>query len=153
VIGEGLFSFGDVDGAYPKAKLQHPLGWARGGCRWCGGHVQPQGEAGRSGRAVVADAATARAERGRRRLTAAGVFRAGRVVGRGRRVVRRGHEQSSCVRINLKTNAWCEVVFDGSPRRARRRVSPRRSFGPSRRVAAGRDVELVLEIRCRRIPT
>ncbi|MHC5108640.1 MAG: thioredoxin-like domain-containing protein [Planctomycetota bacterium] len=26
VIGEGLFSFGDVDGAQPQAKLQHPLG-------------------------------------------------------------------------------------------------------------------------------
>jgi sugar lactone lactonase YvrE len=26
VIGEGLFSFGDVDGEHPKAKLQHPLG-------------------------------------------------------------------------------------------------------------------------------
>jgi len=28
VIGEGLFSFGDVDGTHPKAKLQHPLGVA-----------------------------------------------------------------------------------------------------------------------------
>jgi thiol-disulfide isomerase/thioredoxin len=28
VIGEGLFSFGDVDGAYPAAQLQHPLGVA-----------------------------------------------------------------------------------------------------------------------------
>jgi thiol-disulfide isomerase/thioredoxin len=26
VIGEGLFSFGDVDGAAPKAKFQHPMG-------------------------------------------------------------------------------------------------------------------------------
>ncbi len=26
VIGEGLFSFGDVDGVVPQAKLQHPLG-------------------------------------------------------------------------------------------------------------------------------
>ncbi len=26
VIGEGLFSFGDVDGTHPQAKLQHPLG-------------------------------------------------------------------------------------------------------------------------------
>ncbi len=28
VIGEGLFDFGDVDGAYPEARLQHPLGVA-----------------------------------------------------------------------------------------------------------------------------
>ena len=28
VIGDGLFSFGDVDGTYPQAKLQHPLGVA-----------------------------------------------------------------------------------------------------------------------------
>ena len=28
LIGEGLFEFGDVDGAYPKARLQHPLGVA-----------------------------------------------------------------------------------------------------------------------------
>ena len=28
VIGEGLFDFGDVDGAYPAARLQHPLGVA-----------------------------------------------------------------------------------------------------------------------------
>jgi len=28
VIGEGLFSFGDVDGAHPQAKFQHPLGVA-----------------------------------------------------------------------------------------------------------------------------
>jgi thiol-disulfide isomerase/thioredoxin len=26
LIGEGLFEFGDVDGTYPKARLQHPLG-------------------------------------------------------------------------------------------------------------------------------
>lgn len=26
LIGEDLFEFGDVDGAYPKARLQHPLG-------------------------------------------------------------------------------------------------------------------------------
>jgi thiol-disulfide isomerase/thioredoxin len=28
LIGEGLFQFGDVDGKYPKARLQHPLGVA-----------------------------------------------------------------------------------------------------------------------------
>ncbi|HXG23535.1 MAG TPA: NHL repeat-containing protein, partial [Chthonomonadales bacterium] len=28
VIGEGLFEFGDVDGTYPQARLQHPLGVA-----------------------------------------------------------------------------------------------------------------------------
>ena len=28
LIGQGLFEFGDVDGAYPKARLQHPLGVA-----------------------------------------------------------------------------------------------------------------------------
>jgi hypothetical protein len=28
VIGEGLFDFGDVDGTYPAARLQHPLGVA-----------------------------------------------------------------------------------------------------------------------------
>jgi thiol-disulfide isomerase/thioredoxin len=28
VIGEGLFDFGDVDGAWPEARLQHPLGVA-----------------------------------------------------------------------------------------------------------------------------
>lgn len=26
VVGEGLFSFGDVDGVHPEARLQHPLG-------------------------------------------------------------------------------------------------------------------------------
>lgn len=26
LIGEGLFEFGDIDGAYPRARLQHPLG-------------------------------------------------------------------------------------------------------------------------------
>lgn len=26
IIGEGLFEFGDVDGSYPEARLQHPLG-------------------------------------------------------------------------------------------------------------------------------
>jgi thiol-disulfide isomerase/thioredoxin len=32
LIGEGLFEFGDVDGTYPKARLQHPLGvtWHEG---------------------------------------------------------------------------------------------------------------------------
>jgi thiol-disulfide isomerase/thioredoxin len=28
LIGEGLFEFGDVDGKYPRARLQHPLGVA-----------------------------------------------------------------------------------------------------------------------------
>ncbi len=31
VIGEGLFDFGDVDGAWPGARLQHPLGVATWG--------------------------------------------------------------------------------------------------------------------------
>jgi len=31
VIGQGLFAFGDADGAHPKAKLQHPLGVATWG--------------------------------------------------------------------------------------------------------------------------
>jgi thiol-disulfide isomerase/thioredoxin len=31
VIGEGLFDFGDVDGAWPGARLQHPLGVAAWG--------------------------------------------------------------------------------------------------------------------------
>ena len=34
VIGEGLFDFGDVDGAWPAARLQHPLGVA-----WWNGRV------------------------------------------------------------------------------------------------------------------
>ena len=33
VIGEGLFDFGDVDGAWPGARLQHPLGVASWGGR------------------------------------------------------------------------------------------------------------------------
>ena len=33
VIGEGLFDFGDVDGAWPAARLQHPLGVAAWGGR------------------------------------------------------------------------------------------------------------------------
>ncbi len=33
VIGEGLFDFGDVDGAHPAARLQHPLGVAAWGGR------------------------------------------------------------------------------------------------------------------------
>lgn len=28
LIGEGLFEYGDVDGRYPEARLQHPLGLA-----------------------------------------------------------------------------------------------------------------------------
>jgi len=28
LIGEGLFEYGDIDGTYPKARLQHPLGVA-----------------------------------------------------------------------------------------------------------------------------
>ncbi len=32
IVGEGLFEFGDVDGPYPRARLQHPIGIAwRGG--------------------------------------------------------------------------------------------------------------------------
>ncbi len=34
LIGEGLFEFGDVDGGYPAARLQHPLGVA-----WHDGYV------------------------------------------------------------------------------------------------------------------
>ncbi len=30
LIGQGLFEFGDLDGVYPKARLQHPLGVALG---------------------------------------------------------------------------------------------------------------------------
>jgi hypothetical protein len=48
LIGEGLFKFGDVDGKYPEARLQHPIGVTyKDGLCLCRGHVQSQDQAGR----------------------------------------------------------------------------------------------------------
>lgn len=114
VIGEGLFDFGDVDGAHLAARLQHPLGVAA----W-------------SGRVLVADSYNHRiklVEPGSRSVTARfGDGKPGADDGRGGpRFFEPGGlsvagdelfvadtNNHRVVRADLASGAWCEIAIEG----------------------------------------
>jgi len=143
VIGEGLFSFGDVDGVHPQAKLQHPLGVAA----W-------------KNSLLVADTYNhklkivdpgARAARtafgtGRAGTTApdggAAFFEPGGVSVVGDFVFVADTNNHRVIRVHLVTGKWHEITFEGLE-------SPRRGHGVGEvnlarpvSVAAHKDVEI-----------
>jgi thiol-disulfide isomerase/thioredoxin len=149
VIGEGLFSFGDVDGEFPQAKLQHPLG------------VEPWGAS-----LLVSDTYNHKiklldpAAQSIRTLYGTGTpgasrddgvvafFEPGGLSTAGDHVYVADTNNHRIVRINLKTHEWTEIIFGGL-------TAPRIDKTPACEVitadpvaiAAGQDVELVLDIK------
>ncbi len=148
ILGEGLFSFGDVDGAFPKAKLQHPLGvvpWGR--------MLLVADTYNHKIKVVDPAARTARTLLGTGRpgtSTDSGdvaFFEPGGLSVAGDVLFVADTNNHRVVRVDLKSRAWCEVAFEGlglpdseSEEPQARRLTPVA-------LAAGKDVELVLDVR------
>lgn len=148
VIGEGLFSFGDVDGAFPAAKLQHPLGVAA--------HRKML---------LVADTYNHKIKRvdpaARTSTTLFGTGKAGAAADDGSPVFFEPGGLSVAddelfvadtnnhrvVRVNLVTGAWHEIALEGlSPPLEESRAEELLRAGPIA-LSPESDVEFVLEVR------
>ncbi len=151
VLGEGLFTFGDVDGAHPAARLQHPLGVASGS----GGlivadtynhKIKIVDPAGRSARTILGT--------GRPGTTSDGggpmFFEPGGVSCAGDDLFIADTNNHRVVHINLTTRRWNVLVLkglsapaaagDGAGSRAAGHDAGSRASGPS----VGEHVEDVL---------
>jgi thiol-disulfide isomerase/thioredoxin len=149
VLGEGLFSFGDADGAFPHARLQHPLGVAA-----------------HQGGLLVADTYNHKIKRvdpgGRSSMTLYGTgrpaasapdggpafFEPGGLAVAGEELYVADTNNHRVVRIHLPSGRWGEIAFQSlsAPPTADDPDSPVLDAEPVG-LAPGRDIELVLEPR------
>jgi len=114
VIGEGLFSFGDVDGVHPKAKLQHPLGVAAWGMSLVvadtyNHKIKLVDPGARSARTLYGLGKAARV----RPNGGPAFFEPGGLSVAGDELFVADTNNHRVLRINLRTGAWCNVVFVG----------------------------------------
>ena len=148
VIGEGLFSFGDVDGTHPKAKLQHPLGIAAWGSSLLvadtyNHKIKLIDPGARSVRTLYGTGEIgARAPEGDVQF-----FEPGGLAVGGDTLYVADTNNHRIVRVDLPTNAWREVAFDelAAPEASQETMGELIATEPVK-VAAGRDVELLLDI-------
>jgi len=148
IIGDGLFSFGDVDGKYPQAKLQHPLGVAS----WKHSllvadtynhkikRVDPAARTVATLYGTGAPGASTADDR-------VAFFDPGGLTVCGDQMFVADTNNHRVVRIDLVSGAWHEIAFSGleSPVETIESEAPR-SMEPVA-IAANQDVELVLDIR------
>jgi len=148
IIGEGLFSFGDVDGAQAQARLQHPLGVETWGASLLvadtyNHKIKLVDPGARTVTTLFGTGAPAtHTEAGDVAFFEPG----GLSVAEGDLYVADTNNHR-VVRINLETKDWQEVAFEGFS-------APRTLDGPGRepmrvdsvRVSAGREIQLVLDV-------
>lgn len=151
VVGEGLFTFGDVDGGADEARLQHPLGVTG----W-GGVLFVADTYNHKIKVVDPGSRSARTMFGTGRPgTESGeggpaFFEPGGLCAAGDRLYVADTNNHRVVMIDLKSNAWREVIFEGLSAPAEKAAGGggARNAGTAELVvAAGRDVELVLEVK------
>jgi len=163
VIGEGLFSFGDVDGTHPKARLQHPLGvaasakaplsaLARDHCAQrsllvadtYNHKIKVVDPGGRSVRTLYGTGSPGAATPDGK----VAFFEPGGLSVAGDDLYIADTNNHRVVRINLTTGKWQEIVFDGlsAPSTLEPATSDAVRLDPVL-IAAGRDIELVLDIQ------
>lgn len=124
VIGEGLFAFGDVDGAYPTARLQHPLGISSDGVTLLIAdtynhkikRVDPEG---RSVMTLYGDGTPGGQDgAGRPRF-----FEPGGLCAVGHDLYVADTNNHRVVHIDTRTGAWRELIFEGLSRSDRAGVA------------------------------
>lgn len=148
VIGEGLFSFGDVDGVYPKAKLQHPLGVAAWGkslvvADTYNNKIKVVDPGARSVRTLYGAGTPESATGERLVLNEPGGLS---VVADEVFIADTNHHR--VIRINLKTHQWHEIVFDGIHATAESEISWVTAIrAPTARVARNRPFQLQLHLQ------
>lgn len=146
ILGEGLFSFGDVDGVFPKAKLQHPLGVAAYGASILvadtyNHKIKLVDPAARSVHTILGHGKPAT-------QTQAGgpaFFEPGGLCVAGDDLFVADTNNHRVVRIHLVTHQWHEVTFDelSSPRA----LEAKATHAASASVSSGCDVQIEVDIK------
>jgi len=148
VIGEGLFSFGDVDGTHPKAKLQHPLGidaWNTSllVADTYNHKIKVVDPGARSARTLYGTGSPgASTDDGGLAL-----FEPGGLSVAGDELYIADTNNHRIVRVNLSTHEWTEVVFEGLALPANGDEPPANAIQVEPvAVAPDRDIVLVLDV-------
>ncbi len=158
VLGEGLFSFGDVDGTHPKAKLQHPLGVTAWGASLLVADsynhkiklVDPRA---RSARTLYGTGRPGTEAPG----GAPAFYEPGGLSAAGNRLFVADTNNHRVVEIDLTTHAWREVVFEELSRpgaaggvstgaEAGAEAGAESAEPASAALALDRDIDLTLEV-------
>jgi len=151
IIGEGLFSFGDVDGVFPKAKLQHPLGVEAWNTSLLvadtyNHKIKVVDPGPRSVRTLYGTGSpgTTDAE------SNPAFFEPGGLSVAGDHLYVADTNNHRIVRINLETHEWCEVILDGltAPKNKDTMLSSNEKAieVDAVSIAEGKDIELTLDI-------
>ncbi len=149
ILGEGLFSFGDVDGVFPKAKLQHPLGVTAYGASLLvadtyNHKIKLVDPAARSARTILGDGKPGT-------QTPAGgpaFFEPGGLCVAADELFVADTNNHRVIQLNLKTHKWCELILEGLS-------APSQPHEPDARLilvqevslAVDREIELILDVR------
>lgn len=152
VIGEGLFTFGDVDGAHPKARLQHPLGVAS----WGAGllvadtynhRIKVVDPAARTARTIFGSGSPGRSDKAGGLM----LFEPGGLSCVGDEVFIADTNNHRVIRADLRTKQWTELEFVGLQPPALERATagtakPTRAVAAPARLRAGAKATLLLEL-------
>lgn len=155
LIGEGLFSFGDVDGIFPKAKLQHPLGVEAWNTSLLvadtyNHKIKVVDPGSRSVRTLYGTGSPGASDDNDKPA----FFEPGGLSVAGDHLYIADTNNHRIVRINLETHQWCEVMLDGmnapaseeddSSTGAQQDIQTIEAEAVS--IASGKDIELTLDI-------
>ncbi len=146
ILGEGLFSFGDVDGAFPKAKLQHPLAVVTYGMSLIvadtyNHKIKVVDPAARSARTILGSGKPATETS----VGGPAFFEPGGLSVAGHDLFVADTNNHRVVYMNLQTHRWFEVIFEGL-------TSPIAEFAPAgekaitANVAAGNDLQIEIDV-------
>ncbi|RME40724.1 MAG: hypothetical protein D6788_02735, partial [Planctomycetota bacterium] len=114
ILGEGLFAFGDVDGEFPSARLQHPLGVApwKHSLLVADTYNHKIKQVDPAARSVKTLFGTGRIGTGTEGEPVA-FFEPGGLSVTGDMLFVADTNNHRIVRIDLASGAWTEVIFDG----------------------------------------
>jgi len=147
VIGDGLFSFGDVDGAHPHARLQHPLGVAAWGsvlvvADTYNHKIKIVDPGSRSSRTLYGTGGpAAQTPDGKPAF-----FEPGGLCVLGDRLFVADTNNHRVVEIDLHTHRWREVFFDGLDAPVSGPCESECLLAESVALAMGADLEIVLDV-------
>jgi len=149
VLGEGLFSFGDVDGVFPKAKLQHPLGVAAWGrmllvADTYNHKLKVVDPAARSARTLFGTGKPGAAtEDGKPAF-----FEPGGLSVAGEYVFVADTNNHRVVRLHLTTGEWREIAFEGLTTPANRVAEDGKPITAAAvALALAKDIDLRIDLR------
>jgi thiol-disulfide isomerase/thioredoxin len=146
ILGEGLFSFGDEDGVFPKAKLQHPLGVAAHGSSLLVAdtynhkikHVEPSS---RSARTILGSGKPGTASSG----GGLGFFEPGGLSVAGDELFVADTNNHRVIQLHLKTQEWRELIFEGLTSPVKVELEPTSQVLQAE-LAAHQDAQIEIEV-------